>query len=180
MTAVGVASDLGIDTFLEAGPGRSAFARGLRRVASTRPGAWVFARTVHHLDPIALRITGGGTLTEALAGLPTIFLTSTGARTGLGRTSPLVAVPAGAQVAVIGSNFGRPTHPGWVHNLLADPRATASRRGRSVEVEAREVAGEQAAAIWQQARALYHGYRTYPERTGGRVIRVFVLEPRQP
>jgi hypothetical protein len=79
--------------------GRSPLARGLRWTASTRPGAWVFARTVHHLDPIALR------------------------------ASPLVAVVAGEHVAVIGSNFGRPTHP---------------------------------------------------ERTGGRAIRVFVLEPGQP
>jgi deazaflavin-dependent oxidoreductase (nitroreductase family) len=181
VTTVGVAADLGLEAFLSAGParsgfGRSAFGRGLRLVASTRPGARVFARTAHHLDPIAARINRGGTLTETLAGLPTIFLTSTGARTGLPRTNPLVAVPTGADVAVIGSNFGRATHPGWVHNLLADPRATASRRGRRVEVLAREATGARAEQIWQQARALYHGYRTYPERTGGRVIRVFVLE----
>jgi deazaflavin-dependent oxidoreductase (nitroreductase family) len=79
---------------------------------------------------------------------------------------------------VIGSNWGRAAHPGWVHNLDADPHATVTWHGRSIDTRVREATGEEAEVIWQAARSLYRGFRTYPARTGGREIRVFVLEPR--
>ncbi len=59
-----------------------------------------------------------------LAGLPVIMLTTTGAKSGLPRPMPLVGIPMGDDVAVIGSNYGQERTPGWVHNLLANPAAT--------------------------------------------------------
>jgi deazaflavin-dependent oxidoreductase (nitroreductase family) len=182
---VGVAAQLGIRPV---GPGGSrtsrlgALARGPRRgvqaFAGTRPGAWVFARTLHHLDRAVAGLTRGRTtLTDVLAGLPAVQLTTTGARSGLPRTVPLLGIAVQDGLAVIGSNFGARSHPGWVHNLLADPAATVSRHNRSVAVLAREADGDEADRIWQLARRLYHGYALYPERTQGRVIRVFVLDP---
>jgi deazaflavin-dependent oxidoreductase (nitroreductase family) len=161
-------------------PRRSVTTRALQWLGSRRAGAWVFARTLHRVDGALLRLSDGRwTLTETLAGLPTVVLTTTGARTGKARARPVVAVVTGEQVAVIGSNYGRPMHPGWVHNLAAEPRASVSRGRRTVPVVAREAGSEEAEAIWEAARAMYRGFRRYPEWPAGRTIRVFVLEPRK-
>ena len=149
----------------------------VRFVGSTALGARLVSRVIPGIDRAVLRLSGGRiTAVDRLSGLPAIELTTTGARSGAARTVLLIAVVVGDELAVVGSNWGRSAHPGWVHNLAADPRASAAHAGRRVDVRAREVTGEHAERIWRTARSLYRGYRTYPGRTGGRVIRVFVLE----
>jgi deazaflavin-dependent oxidoreductase (nitroreductase family) len=168
---MGVAADLGIAP-LRVSP----LARVNQWFASSTVGAPILSRTMPALDALTLRLTRGRTTyTEGVAGLPTIYVTTRGARTGARRTVPLLAVVSGDDLAVIGSIWGRARHPGWVHNLLADPHATVTRHDRRLEVVAREVTGPEADRIWAAARALYRGYRTYPGRTHGRTIRVFLL-----
>lgn len=146
-------------------------------LASTTVGAQVISRVMPAMDTFVMKVTGGrATFNEAASGLPTIHLTTRGAKTGLSRTVPLVAVVDGDQLAIIGSNWGRPQHPAWVHNLLADPRATVARGRHRLPVTARELTGPDADRVWQHARAVYRGFRTYPTRTRGRTIRVFLLE----
>src|SRR5690242_2560935 len=158
-------------------PGYSMSARATRWFTGSRVGAGLLAPTLPHLDRWFLRLSGGRfTGSELVGGVPTLFLTTTGARSGLARTTQLVGVPSGDDLAVIGSNFGRRTHPGWVHNLIADPRATASCGGRSAEVIARELTGDEAERVWATARSLNRGFATYPRMVPDRVIRVFQLE----
>ena len=167
-----VASDLGITARR-----KSVLARLNQWFASSALGASLLSRTMPAIDALTARATGGRTTyTEGVAGLPTIYLTTRGARTGQPRTVPLVAIVTGDDVAVIGSNWGRAHHPGWVHNLLAHPHAKVASRDRSVDVVAREATGAEAERIWTAARALYRGYRMYPARSQGRIIRVFILK----
>lgn len=174
MIDVGLASDLGLRV-----PRRSAVHRWGQLVASTAAGTWVASRLMPAVDRAAGKLTRGRvTVTERTAGLPTVWLTTTGAKTGAARTVPLAAVLDGEDIAVIGSNWGRTNHPAWVHNLLADPRAVLAWRGRTVDVIATEVTGSDAERIWARARSQYRGFRVYPERTEGRVIRVFLLRAR--
>jgi deazaflavin-dependent oxidoreductase (nitroreductase family) len=63
------------------------------------------------------------TVTQLLAGLPVVYATTTGRRSGEVRTHPLAAVPFRDTLAVIGSNFGAKRTLAWVFNLEADPRA---------------------------------------------------------
>jgi len=172
---MGLRTELGIRP-----PGRSPAGRAIRWTAGTTPGAWVLARTLRHLDRATLALTRGRiTVSDGLAGVPSVFLTTTGARTGQPRTTQLVAVPFGDDdLAVIGSNFGhRSKHPGWVHNLAADPHCTAGYGERRAPVVAREVTGAEAEQVWASGRAVYRGFATYPAMAGERQIRVFVLEP---
>lgn len=159
--------------------GRSPLARSVRWLGSTALGARVFAQVSPRLDATVMHLSGGrATASEWIAGLPTVHLTTTGARSGQQRTVALAAVVVGDDVALIGSNWGRARHPGWVHNLAANPDAVVSRAGRSVPVRAVEARDGEAERVWAQARSLYRSFRTYPERTGGRQIRVFLLRPR--
>jgi deazaflavin-dependent oxidoreductase (nitroreductase family) len=168
---MGLAAELAIHP-----PGRSPVGRAIRWFAGTRGGARCLSPTLRHLDRWTLKLTRGRTtVSDGLGGVPTLFLTTTGARSGQPRTSQLIAVPAGDDLAVIGSNFGRSAQPGWVANLTADPKATARYRGRSTPVMARELTGADADQVWTAARSLHSGFATYPAMATGRIIRVFLL-----
>jgi len=53
-----------------------------------------------------------------------LLLTTTGARTGEPRTTPMMYIPDGDRLLVIPSNSGAPHHPDWYHNLVAHPDVT--------------------------------------------------------
>jgi hypothetical protein len=70
------------------------FHRGISKLAATAPVAWFFARTLHHLDRAVFRLTGRKhTFVGLAAGLPVLMLTTTGAKTGQRRTSPVPCDP---------------------------------------------------------------------------------------
>jgi deazaflavin-dependent oxidoreductase (nitroreductase family) len=152
--------------------------RALRRFAASGPGAWLFARVLHHLDRRVFRLTRGRhTLAALLSGLPVVMLTTTGARSGAPRTVPVLGLPAEGGVAVVAANFGRYRHPGWYFNLRADPLATVSISGEVLRVRAVEAAGERRARIIGEGLRIYPGWTQYERRAAHRRIAVYVLEP---
>ncbi|MFJ7341365.1 nitroreductase/quinone reductase family protein [Streptomyces sp. NPDC101110] len=154
-------------------------ARVVQKVSSTRGFARVAPHVVPALDRAVHRLTGGRVLLSARM-LPGVVLTSTGARSGLPRRTPLACMPedGGRRWILVGSNFGRPGHPAWSHNLLAHPDAEISWKGRDVPVTARLLAGEERAAAWQELLAFWPPYAAYQARVE-REIRVFRLVPRR-
>jgi len=148
------------------------------KVSSSRPGSWLFAKTLHHVDRLVLRLSGGRVAVPGvLAGLPIITLVTTGARTGKRREVPLVGVPHGDDLAVIGTRFGQAHTPGWYFNLRARPGAEVGYRGQSVPVVAREAEGDEREAAWASGCRVYAGYQAYARRIDGRQVHVMVLEP---
>lgn len=146
------------------------------RISSSRAGAWLFARSLHHVDRFLLRLSGGQvTLAGVTAGIPVLTITMTGARTGQRRTTPLLGVPFGDDIAVIGTRFGQQGTPGWYYNLRAGPRVEVVYRNRSVTAVAREADGAEWQAIWAQARKIYAGYEAYARRIKDRKIHIMVL-----
>jgi deazaflavin-dependent oxidoreductase (nitroreductase family) len=152
--------------------------RSLRTFASTRPGAWVFARLAHHLDRPVFRLSGGKrSAASIIAGLPLVMVTTTGAKSGKPRTVPLLAFPADNGIAVIASNFGQRHQPAWYHNLRANAEGElAVVDGERRPFRAVEATGERRARIWADALRIYPGYSEY-ERRAPREVAVFVLEP---
>mgnify|MGYP003618278114 CR=1 FL=1 len=174
--------------------------RATRRLIAARPVTWLLARTMHHLDGAALRLSGGRMpLSPLFTGLPTITLTTTGAKSGRPRTVPLVGIPDGDRLILIASNWGQARHPAWLYNIRANPVVRVSGRGVPLErlptgedvpaerlptgedvpaerlYVARELAGDERAAAWARAVALYPGYQGYAARAG-REIAVVALE----
>lgn len=162
-------------------PRRSWWYRLSLRFASSRPGVWFYARTLHHVDRLTLRLSGGRhTLTGLVAGLPIVWLTTTGVKSGQPRTVPLVGIEDGERVVLIASNYGQAHHPAWYYNLRARPEATLVVRGRTMPVMAREATGEEYDAYWRRAVALYPGWISYRRYAGARRLPMVILTPRTP
>ena len=150
--------------------------RALRRFAATRPGDWLFANVLRRLDGPVYRFSGGRqTAANLLSGLPVVHLTTTGARSGLPRTVPVLGLPTPDGLAVIASNFGRRRQPGWYHNLRAHPEAAVTVDGATSAVRAVQVAGAVRDRIWREGLTVFPGWSAYERRAGSRDIAVFVL-----
>ncbi|MEU9475535.1 nitroreductase family deazaflavin-dependent oxidoreductase [Streptomyces sp. NPDC048191] len=149
--------------------------RIVQRVSSTRAFAKVAPQVVPALDRAVHRLTRGRFLLSAQM-LPGVILTSTGARSGRLRRSPLACMPQqdGRGWLLVGSNFGRPGHPAWTHNLLAHPDASISWKGRDIPVTARLLTGEERAEAWAALLEFWPPYATYQSRVT-RQIRLFRL-----
>src|SRR5258707_15775666 len=70
------------------------------------------------------------------AGAPLLLLTSTGAKSGKQRTSPVMYLPEGDRLFVFASKGGAPTNPDWYHNLVAHPAGMVEVGGQRHDVEA--------------------------------------------
>jgi deazaflavin-dependent oxidoreductase (nitroreductase family) len=153
--------------------------RGLRRFAASGPGSWLFSRVLDPLDRLTFRATRGKHLASSLlSALPVAMVTTTGARSGRARTVPLLAMPTGDGLAVVGSNYGKPKHPAWRHNLRANPDGEVDVEGERWAFRAVEVDDERRERIWQTALQTYPGFTAYAKRAAPRRISVFVLEPK--
>ena len=84
---------------------------------------------IHDLNEWDRQITeefraNGGNIGGQFAGVPLLLLTTTGAKSGKTRTSPLAYLSEGGHIYVFAGNRGAPTNPGWYHNLVARPDVT--------------------------------------------------------
>lgn len=150
--------------------------RLVQKVSSTRGFAKVAPHVIPALDRAVHRLTRGRVLLSAQL-LPGVVLTSTGARSGLPRRTPLACMPGEDGWLLVGSNFGRTDHPAWTANLLAHPDASISWKGEDVPVTARLLGGEERVAAWTALLEFWPPYATYQARVA-REIRVFRLTRR--
>ena len=113
-----------------------------------------YARTLHVIDKGVFKLTRGRTTFSAwLAGLPVAWLTTTGAKSGVERTSPVLAIPCGdGRLVVIASNYGQRHNPSWYYNLRAHPYATIASAEPAVRSWPRSSAGMTASAATGVAR----------------------------
>jgi deazaflavin-dependent oxidoreductase (nitroreductase family) len=95
----------------------------------------------------------GGNVGGQFAGRDLLLLTTTGARSGQPRTSPLLSFADNDRLYVIASQAGAPTHPGWYHNLLANPEATVDIGNERFPVRARPAEGAERDRLFAAAVA---------------------------
>jgi deazaflavin-dependent oxidoreductase (nitroreductase family) len=140
--------------------------RAIRRSAGWKPLSLFYARTLHLLDRAVFRLTRErATFTSWLAGLPVAWLTTTGAKSGARRTSPVLAIPCGdGRLIVIASNYGQRSNPSWYHNLRKNPRTRVLFDGDEREMVARELEGDERARWYERGIEIYPGWVQYRER----------------
>jgi deazaflavin-dependent oxidoreductase (nitroreductase family) len=149
--------------------------RFMRTTAAWKPMSWLFSKTLHHIDAAVYKVTRGRkTFAAVAAGLPVCMLTTTGAKTGRARTVPLLAIPDGAGLVLIGSNYGRTFAPGWTYNLRANPKASVELGGKRMEMTATEVKGPERDELYARGVEIYPGWAVYKTRAN-REIPIFRL-----
>ena len=131
-------------------------------------------------DQIAEYEASGGTRANTLrdTGIPIIVVTMKGARSGKVRKIALMRVEHDGEYALVASYGGAPKHPVWYHNLMADPGAVTVQDGpEPFDVTVREVEGDERAAWWDRAVAVFPNYAEYQAKTD-RQIPVLIATPR--
>ena len=119
-----------------------------------------------------------GRIGASLGGRPMLLLRTVGRKTGEARTSALLYVTDGDDRIVIASKGGAPNHPGWYHNLVAQPEVEIQVGRERIHVRARVAEGDERARLWAKADEVNKGqYAAYQSRTD-RAIPVVVLTPR--
>ena len=153
--------------------------RAIRRSAAWKPLSLFYARTLHLFDQAVFKLTGGrATFSSWLAGLPVAWLTTTGAKSGAERTSPVLAIPCGdGRLIVIASNYGQRNNPSWYHNLCANPRVRVLFEGEQHEMVARELDGDDGAHWYERGLEIYPGWVEYRKRAPRRIPVIELTAP---
>jgi len=110
------------------------------------------------------------------AGADLLLLTTTGAKSGQPRLSPLAYFRVDGKLLIIGSFAGADVNPGWVHNLRANPSAQVEIGSESRDVLARELPAGERDELFAKITAVSPGFAEYQAKTT-RVIPVFELAP---
>ena len=110
-------------------------------------------------------------------GATALLLTTTGRKSGLERTAPLIFAAHGDDYLVVASMGGAPMHPQWYLNVEADPQAKIQVKGDVIDVVARTATPDERPALWAAVNEQWPNYDVYQSRTD-REIPVVVLTPR--
>ena len=83
------------------------------------------------------------------AGTTLILIHHIGARSGVERVTPLGCSSQGdGRFVIVASSGGSPAHPGWYHNLKANPRIKAEVGAQTFTVLAEELDPAARAEVW--------------------------------
>jgi F420H(2)-dependent quinone reductase len=118
----------------------------------------------------------GGTSGIELRGVPTIIVTSKGARSGKLRKNPVMRVEHDGAYAAVASKGGAPENPTWYYNLVEHPLVELQDRTSKGDYSARVLSGDERALWWERSLAVWPDYAEYQMKTD-REIPVFLLEP---
>src|ERR1700744_3601143 len=87
-----------------------------------------------------------------------LLLTTTGAKSGQPRVSPLAYFRVDDKLLILGSFAGADVNPAWVHNLRANPSAHIEIGNESSDVTARELPLEERDDLFSKITAVAPGF----------------------
>lgn len=138
--------------------------------AMSKANVWLYRRTNG-------RLGGKWRVGSAFPrGLPVCLLTTTGRKSGLPRTSPLLFLRDGDRFILVASQGGLPTHPQWYRNVGTNPEVTVQIGATVRRMRARVAEPEERDALWPRLVAHYRDFADYQSWTD-RVIPVVICEP---
>jgi deazaflavin-dependent oxidoreductase (nitroreductase family) len=122
-----------------------------------------------------LRAHGGQATSGPFVGRPMIIITTTGAKTGKPRTTPLVYTRHGDGYVIVASKGGSDTDPAWYRNILANPSVTVEVDGQTFRAHARVTDEAERQQLYERHADVHPSFHDYVKKTS-RVIPVIVLE----
>jgi deazaflavin-dependent oxidoreductase (nitroreductase family) len=147
----------------------------LEKFAMSKAGYQFLLHVAPRIDRVVIPRTNGRLSANGIDRVG--LVTTTGAKSGEQRTQPLVLIDDGAGLLLIGSNYGRASHPAWSYNLLARPECDVVFRGPKQRYRAALLSGEERDKAWATAVDFYAGYANYKTSAAPREIRLFRLTP---
>lgn len=109
--------------------------------------------------------------------VPTLLLEHRGRKSGKVFVTPLLYLRDGDDVVIVASQGGRPEHPQWYRNVVAEPDVFVEIGAERRAVHAVVADAEQRARLWPKLVELYADFDTYQSWTE-REIPVLILQPR--
>lgn len=143
-----------------------------RRVGGTPWGVLTIGRLISPVQRQLYRRTGGRLSLTGRA--PVLLLTTTGRRTALERTIPLLYLREGDRLVVCNVNPGFERTNPWVLNLRAHPQARVQLHRETFPVVAREAAPDEVDLYWPRLIEIWPAYQRFYDQGGKRTV--FVLE----
>lgn len=140
--------------------------------ARTNP---TFVRWFSRFHVWLYRTTGGRALGQVM-NAPILLLTTTGRKSGVARTTPLIYLRDGADLAVVASNGGSDRTPAWWLNLQQRADGEVQIGAERTRVTARQATAAEQARLWPLLNGIYPEYETYQKNTA-RPIPVVLLTP---
>jgi deazaflavin-dependent oxidoreductase (nitroreductase family) len=117
----------------------------------------------------------GGKVGGPFEGGNLLLLTTTGAKSGQSRISPLAYFTVDGRLIVVGSYAGADVDPAWVHNLRKHPRAHIEVGTTDYDVNARELPSAERDDLYPKLVEQTPVFGEYQQKTS-RVIPLFELE----
>ncbi|MFM9377968.1 nitroreductase/quinone reductase family protein [Gordonia sp. VNK21] len=129
------------------------------------------------VDETLQKLTGERVDILRVAGLPSVTMIIPGRKSGVERSTTVLAVPDGDDWLVAGSYFGGPKTPAWVYNLRAVPAIEVITRGdHRIRMSRTEIAEPERASTWPAMDRVWPNFALYRKRTD-RTIPIFRLSP---
>jgi F420H(2)-dependent quinone reductase len=123
----------------------------------------------------AFRLSGGR-LGGDVRGAPVLLLHHRGRKSGEQRVSPLLYLPDGERLVIVGSKGGSHRHPAWFLNLREMDETEVELRGERRRVSVRLATPEERNELWPRVVDIWSDYATYQKRTD-REIPLIILAP---
>lgn len=102
-------------------------------------------------------------------GATLLLLTTTGARSGEPRTTPLGVLTIDGTPVVVASAAGADRHPAWYHNLLKTPEVTVETGTGTYQAVAEAPTGADRDELWAKVVAAEPGFGEYQLKTTRRI-----------
>lgn len=143
-------------------------------MASGPPKSIVKAITRFH---IFLYRTSGGKIWGKQVGIPVLLLTTTGRKSGLARTTPVVFHKEGDSYFIAASNGGFDGHSAWYYNIKANPQVKFEIGKQSFSCEANILEGAERDRVYEIFKSLSDNFVKYEQTATNRTIPVIELIP---
>ncbi len=102
-------------------------------------------------------------------GATLLLLTTTGAKSGQKRTTPLAYLQEGERIYIFASKAGAPTNPDWYYNLVAHPTATVEIGTETFQARVVEIKGEERDQIYARQVQRMPGFGDYEQKTARKI-----------
>jgi len=94
-----------------------------------------------------------------------LLLTTTGAKSGQSRTTPMMFHRDGDRLLVIASNIGAAKHPDWYVNLVANPHVVVEVGAERFEATAVPLTGDERERLWTMLKQSYPFFADHEAKT---------------